>query len=179
LRRAHALIEAGADDPAGFPCCVRGLLKDALALRDARQGGELTADDYVAGIGALARRRDELLALEPGDAAEARLLRHLSREAEVLFTFLSIPGVGATNCVAEQAIRPAVVNRKSWGGNLTWDGAHVCEVLTSVIATARMQHRDPVGIIASLLTSPTPAVADLAIPAANPRRLALPAARSP
>ena len=179
LRRAHLMIEAGADHPAGLACRVRGLLKDALALRDAQHADELTADDYVAGIEALALHRDELLSMEPADAAEARFLRHLSREAEVMFTFLSVPGVAATNCAAEQAIRPAVVNRKSWGGNVTWDGAHVCEVLTSVIATARMQHRDPVGIVASLLMSPKPIVADLAIPPPKPRRLALPAARSP
>lgn len=29
----------------------------------------------------------------------------------------------ATNWMVEQALRPAVVNRKVWGGNRTWTGA--------------------------------------------------------
>jgi transposase len=32
--------------------------------------------------------------------------------------------VQATNWRAEQALRPAVTNRKHWGGNKTWQGAH-------------------------------------------------------
>lgn len=179
LRRSHLMIEAGADDPAGLPCRVRGLLKDALALRDAKDAGTLTPDEYLAGVESLTERRDGLLAMEPPDEAEARFVRHLRRERHALFTFLSIPGVAATNHAAERAIRPAVVSRKSWGGNKTWKGATTCQVLTSVVATARMQHRDPVAVIASLLLSPHPVVADLAIPSPHPRRLALPAARSP
>jgi transposase len=179
LRRAHHMIEAGADDPAGVPVQVRSLLKDALALRDARTTGGLAPDDYVSGIESLNTRRDELLALEPPDAAEARFLRHLRREADALFAFLGLPAVAATNHAAERAIRPAVVNRKSWGGNMTWRGAATQQVLASLCRTTRMQERDPVELIASLLVSPHPVVADLAIPSPRPRRLALPAARSP
>ncbi len=62
---------------------------------------------------------------------------------------------------------------------MTWRGAATQQVLTSVTRTARMQDRDPVELIASLLMSPHPAVADLDIPSLRPRRLALPAARSP
>jgi transposase len=35
------------------------------------------------------------------------------------FWFLIDPTIAATNHRAEQAIRPAVVNRKVWGGNRT------------------------------------------------------------
>ena len=52
-----------------------------------------------------------------------RLLDHLTRERDHLFTFLRAPGVQATNWRAEQAIHPAVVTRKVWGGNPTWAGA--------------------------------------------------------
>ncbi len=179
LRRAHQMIEAGAADPAGLPVRVRGLLKDALALRDAKAAGAVAPDDYVTGIESLLRRRDELLALEPADPAEDRFVRHLRREADGLFTFLSIPGVDATNHASERAIRPAVVNRKSWGGNLTWHGAGTQQMLASVLRTARMQDRDPIELMTSLLVSPQPRVADLAIPGPRLRRLALPAARSP
>jgi transposase len=47
--------------------------------------------------------------------------------------------VPATNGEAEQAIRPAVVNRKVWGGNRTPAGAQAQGVLMSVLRTCRQQ----------------------------------------
>ncbi len=44
-----------------------------------------------------------------------RLLGHLNTERDAMFTFLRHAGVPATNWRAEQAIRPAVVNRKNLG----------------------------------------------------------------
>jgi transposase len=49
--------------------------------------------------------------------------------------FLSHPEVEPTNWEAERAIRPAVVNRKVWGGDRTWVGARAQEVLMSVLET--------------------------------------------
>jgi transposase len=65
-----------------------------------------------------------------------RLLTHLDREREHLFTFLRVPGVQATNWRAEHAIRPAVISRKNWGGNRTRTGADTWQTLTSVLRTA-------------------------------------------
>jgi transposase len=45
----------------------------------------------------------------------------------------------ATNWPAEQAIRPAVVNRKVWGGNRTQTGAEAQAILMSVWQTAKRQ----------------------------------------
>ena len=70
----------------------------------------------------------------------------------------------ATNWRAEQAIRPAVVTRKAWGGNRTRVGADTWQVLASVLRTAVQQGRDPVELLARLLRAPVPIVADLAIP---------------
>jgi transposase len=93
-----------------------------------------------------------------------RLLDHLAREREHLFTFLVHDGVQATNWRAEHAIRPAVVSRKAWGGNRTWAGAATWQALTSVLRTASQQGRDPIELLAGLLRAPAPIVADLAIP---------------
>ena len=41
-----------------------------------------------------------------------KLVAHLATEHHALFRFLTHPGLDATNWRAEQAIRPAVVNRK-------------------------------------------------------------------
>jgi transposase len=94
-----------------------------------------------------------------------RLLAHLARERGALFTFLAQPQVQATNWRAEHAIRPAVVCRKAWGGNRTWAGAQTWQVLTSILATAAAQQRDPVALVVPLLCAPGPVLADLAIPA--------------
>lgn len=51
--------------------------------------------------------------------------------------------VEPTNWKAEQAIRPAVVNRKVWGGNRTRAGADAQGVLMSVFETCR-HHARPV-----------------------------------
>jgi transposase len=93
-----------------------------------------------------------------------RLLDHLAREREHLFTFLRMPGVQATNWRAEHAILPAVVCRKAWGGNRTWAGATTWQTLSSVLRTASQQGHDPVELLARLLCAPGPIVADLAIP---------------
>jgi hypothetical protein len=50
-------------------------------------------------------------------APNRRLARHISKHAMQWFWFLIDPTIAATNHRAEQAIRPAVVNRKVWGGN--------------------------------------------------------------
>ena len=62
---------------------------------------------------------------------------HLWRHFASWFTFLTDPSVPATNWEAEQAIRPAVVNRKVWGGNRTEAGAKAQGVLSSVLRTCR------------------------------------------
>ena len=72
----------------------------------------------------------------------------------------------ATNWRAEHAIRPAVVCRKAWGGNRTWTGAVTWQVLSSVLATAAAQQRDPIDVLVPLLRASGPVLADLAIPAA-------------
>jgi transposase len=77
-----------------------------------------------------------------------------------------MPGVQATNWRAEQAIRPAVVCRKAWGGNRTWAGAGTWQVLASVLRTAHQQDRDPVELLIGLLRAARPMIADLAIPQA-------------
>lgn len=114
------------------------------------------------------RRVEGLLAGNVRHPPNVRLLRHLGNEAPHLFTFLKLDGVEATNWRAEHAIRPAVVARKHWGGNRTWQGAHTFEVLASVLRTCKQQGADAVNVIAELLRAAHPRVAPLAIPARGP-----------
>jgi transposase len=65
----------------------------------------------------------ELCAKPQAHDANRRLLAHLAKESNALFTYLLIDGVDATNWKGETGVRPCVVNRKTWGGNRTWRGA--------------------------------------------------------
>jgi transposase len=133
---------------------------DALAGRDLPEA-------LQAGRADLQARLERLLAGSPTHAPNRKLLRHLANESEHLLTFLEAPAVQATNWRAEQAIRPAVVNRKHWGGNRTWHGAGTQQVLMSVIRSARQQQADPIALLCDLQRQPEPTVtAALAIPTA-------------
>ena len=115
--------------------------------------------------------------LEAFEEASERRLRvlydivaeHLSREFDFLFTCLRCPGLDATNYRGEEALRPAVVTRKVWGGNRTENGAHTQEVLTSILRTSHQQQMDPALHLAALLCSPRPYVLDLVPSRASPQ----------
>ena len=83
----------------------------------------IDAEEFGLKVRDLSERTDKLLAMRPKHEPNRRLLGHLANEREHMFTFLTEPGVEATNWRAEQALRPAIVNRKSWGGNRTEQGA--------------------------------------------------------
>ena len=84
------------------------------------------------------------------------------------------PGLDATNWRGEQAIRPAVVARKVWGGNRTDRGAHTQEILISILQTCRQQQRPALPLLIELLCSPKPKRLELArLDRPPPRRPAL------
>jgi transposase len=148
LRRCHELI---GDLPAwarATPRQVRDILLDGLAARDLDEAAR------AAMIADLAERV-ELLAEDPQPHDECRkLVAHLTNEADALFTYLARPDVDATNWRAEQAIRPAVVNRKVWGGNRTWRGAATHSRITSVLRTATQQGIDAIDYLAQQARAP-------------------------
>jgi transposase len=164
LRRCDELLSDAQRGRAKTPHAVRRILQQALAVRDARDASRLEAADAVAWAERLDAAVDKLIAGRTAYPPNRRLLAHLARERPALFTFLRTPGVQATNWRAEHAIRPAVVSRKTWGGNRTWAGAQSWQILASVLRTATQQHHDPIALLARLLRAPDPAVANLAIP---------------
>jgi transposase len=164
LRRCRELVADADRGQAKTPHAVRRILEHALALREDRDTGALDAATLAAEAERLGAKVDKLIAGATRYPPNRRLLDHLAREREHLFTFLRTPGVQATNWRAEQAIRPAVVTRKAWGGNRTWTGADTWQALASVLRTATQQARDPVELLTCLLRAPTPILADLTIP---------------
>jgi transposase len=161
LRRTGELIADSVAGQARVPHAARGILKDALALRDERDQGVIDADEFGLRVTALNKRTDKLLAMRPTHEPNRRLLAQLATEREHMFTFLAEPGVQATNWRAEQALRPAIVNRKGWGGNRTPNGARTQQITMSVIRTARQQNIDPVELMAGSQRSPQPAASEL------------------
>jgi hypothetical protein len=75
-----------------------------------------------------------------------------------VFAYLRHPGMAARNYRGEQSIRPAVVNRKVWGGNRTWRGAWAQAVIMSVIRTCILRDIEPPTFLVEALTSSTPAL---------------------
>ena len=174
LRRTGEMIADSVAGQARVPHAVRRILKDALALRDQRDQDTIDADELGLKVRDLNERTDKVLQMHPTHEPNRRLLAHLATEREHLFTFLTSPGVQATNWRAEQALRPAIVNRKSWGGNRTERGAHTQQITMSVIRTAHQQNIDPLELMASVQHARQPAASELIkLPArASPTTLA-------
>jgi transposase len=85
-----------------------------------------------------------------------RLAQHLSNNREALFLFLERMDVEATNWPAEHAIRPAVINRKTSGGNRSEAGATAQAILTSIIQTCHQQGSSALEAFKSILQQPVP-----------------------
>src|SRR5262245_48048014 len=142
LRRAHELEDAASGRAKVFPRQVIDLFQEALALRDR----------FATQPPSEARRQDaheeftqrllDLTDKPRAHAANERLAAHLHGHSEHWFQFLLDPGIPATNYHGEQAMRPAVVNRKVWGGNRTWPGARAQSILLSVLRTCKQQALD-------------------------------------
>jgi transposase len=141
-----------------WPLRVKDVLKQALILRDRRAAGTISPHGVAVARGHLITRLIDLLAA-PGRVPDCqRLAAHLTTEWPALFGFLFDPTVDATNWRAEQALRPAVVNRKVSGGNRSERGAKTQHILTSVIQTARARNLRPRDILVALLRAPQPIV---------------------
>jgi transposase len=151
LVRARELLAAATRGAVRFPRQVIGLFTDALALRSQGRTGDVPVEAVWAAREAFDERLLALAARPRVVPAYQRLANHLWRHAESWFSFLTEPSVPATNWPAEQAIRPAVVNRKAWGGNRTPAGAHAQGVLMSVIETCRRQARSALDFVSETL----------------------------
>src|SRR5205814_5633105 len=114
----------------------------------------LSAADAATRAGELDVKMNALLRWTKTHPPNERFAAHLSKNRGHLFRFLRDRAVDATNWQAEQALRPAVVNRKVWGGNRTDAGAAAQAVLMSVLATARQVGRDALDFLSLALRSP-------------------------
>lgn len=110
---------------------VQMLLRYAIRLKDRRQ--RMSNEFYSQARAWLEKQMDLLLCGRYTDEDNARLVRLLKKQRRWLFNFLDHDACDATNNAAERAIRPAVIIRKTNGCNRTPAGAHVHEVIASVL----------------------------------------------
>ena len=120
-RRCQGLLETTRGGGARLPRAVLELIEQAYLQRRLWRGHRIDGDRLAdAGLSSVAgwtiwRRASSA-------RPNRRLAAHLRAHAMSWFWFLIDPAIDATNYRAEQALRPAVVNRKVWGGNRTWPG---------------------------------------------------------
>jgi transposase len=157
IRRAAWLEEIARGGAVRFPRDLKALLQSGLDLRDLRDQRRLTRRQVLSRAAKLEWRLDELITKEFTNDENRKLAGHLIDHRESIFSYLYHPELEATNWPAEQAIRPAVVNRKmSGGGNRTSAGARAQAVLTSVLRTAWQRSLDVHKLLVDLLRSPDP-----------------------
>jgi len=154
LHRAEELLEQASWWVGRFLRQAIELLQDALALRDRRDAGTISEHGLAVARGRLEKRLDRLLAWNLSNPANRRFQAHLAKHRDEILTFLYHPDIEATNWPAEQAIRPAVVNRKVFGGNRTVVGAHAQEVLASLFATCVQWKQDTLAFLSNLICTP-------------------------
>jgi transposase len=142
LRRARALAEIAVGRAKAFPRQVIDLFRESLALRDRFAQRPPRAALRQQAHEDFSQRLLDLTERPRGNAANERLAAHLHRYAEQWFLFLLDPTIPATNYRGEQALRPAVVNRKVWGGNRTPAGARAQAIVMSVLQTCKQQALD-------------------------------------
>jgi transposase len=132
------------------------MLQHALVLRHRRDAGEINDHGLRVARGLLQARLGRVIRGRFTHEANGRFARYLLRNEPNLFLFLEQPDLEATNWPAENAIRPAVVNRKSADGNRSDQGAETQAVLMSLLRTAHQKDLDPLAVFTAILQAPFP-----------------------
>ena len=133
---------------------VKNFVKCGCAFHRHRQAGKLSAAEQEAEKAWL---RDELARLEacPLDHSKAiTLQQRLVRHHDEWLVFLDDPRVPPTNNLAERALRPLVVLRKTTFGHRTRAGAERMAALMTIQETAKRHGHKATEIYYRLLTEP-------------------------
>lgn len=157
LRRCKELLEVPPTDGcANYIGEIKAVLQQALALRDRRDQNRISMHGLSVSRGRLEAKLDRLLDEPDLHDESIRFAMHLLNNRDAILLFLRRSDVDATNFRAEQAIRPAVINRKTSGGNRTDRGANAQAILMSILRTCKQRSLDAMSVFAQILQNPTP-----------------------
>lgn len=151
--RARELLGKATRGAVRYPRELVELFTQAIHLRNRHLKGEVSAEGLKEALAGFDSRLERLAGAPRAVKEYQTLSKHLMNHLDEWFAFLSHPEVEPTNREAEQAIRPALVNRKVWGGNRTWAGAHAREALMSVLETCRRLGRSGLDYVSQTLRS--------------------------
>ena len=163
-KRCRELLECAKGRAVCFPRAVQALLRRGLAVRDRFVLGEASLRGLAWWRTRLTRQLEDLVTPIKSHAANETFAKFLERHLGEIFTFLTpaattttadlVPTLfPAANYLGEQAIRPAVVNRKVWGGNRTHRGAAAQSTLSTIVLTSLQRALDPLQWLQDLRTS--------------------------
>ncbi|HEY1187598.1 MAG TPA: IS66 family transposase [Gemmata sp.] len=144
LRRTRELLAGATRGAARFPRQIIALFTEAIHWRNEYVPGARTDDQLGTHRVTFDQRLLDLVRRPRAVPEYATLARHLRNHFEQWFAFVFDPRIEPSNWKVEQAIRPAVVNRKVWGGNRTATGVRAQGVLMSVFETCR---RRPLSVV--------------------------------
>jgi transposase len=153
LRRARELQDIATGGAVRFPRAAGDLLMAAIDLRARRGLDEISPHGFLVLRGRLEKRLDRLLDSRLSHAANRRFRKHLAAHRDELLRFLYDSQIEPYNWPAEQAIRPAVVNRKVFGGNRMPAGARAQEILSSLFATGKQRDTASLSFLSNLICS--------------------------
>jgi transposase len=156
LRRCKELLEVPPTEGcANYISEIKAVLQQALALRNRRDQNRISDHGLRVIRGRLETKLDRLLDEPDLHDESIRFAMHLLNNRDAILFFLRRPDVDATNFRAEQAIRPAVINRKTSGGNRTERGANAQAILMSILRTCKQRSLDAMSVFTQILRSPT------------------------
>jgi transposase len=168
LRRCDEMLEQATGGAARFPRAVKEILQSALEVRDQRDAGKISGEALEKAKEELESQMDGRLSGQFTNPSNQRLAQHLIRHQDQLFLFLERKDVEATNWPAEQGIRPAVVNRKTSGGNRTAEGSQAQAVLMSILRTFQQHQLSALEVLPRLLRSPQALQLEALLPSPQP-----------
>ena len=163
LRRCRELLEVPPTDGcAMYVAEIKSVLQKALTLRDRCDQKAISDHGFRVSRGRIEAKLDRLLDDPDLHDQSIRFALHLLNNRDAILLFLYRSDVEATNFRAEQAIRPAVINRKTSGGNRTTAGATAQAVLMSILRTCKQRSLDALSVFTQILRSPSPFAHQLA-----------------
>jgi len=128
---------------------IRRVFEDALRL--SLRHGNLDPPVYHRRLEKIKKRLFLLACREYENKNLIRLTKRFLKHWLYLLTFLSEPGLAWHNNLAERLIRPNVINRNRSFGNRSQKGAEAHATLMSIIQTMKLQGKDLVTSLSTLI----------------------------